>query len=204
MFLFCGLSAPFCLTAHSRYGTLEPGTDHCTGLDVEAETKGPKCAHGCLFNVVTDISESHDLSGDPAHASVLTKMRARLTAAPSGAMPPQEVFNGDKRAKDANQQAMNTICSETGYLQPGDYKGPLPPAPPPSPSPPGPRPSPSPPPPGPPGCDKFLEAHCPRSKYPDPNKCLECTRNAINGKDPSPCKPRQRQAYCTTMRFASV
>eukprot|EP00911_Craspedida_sp_UC1_P000300 UC1_evm1s229 len=61
------------------------GCDYSTG-------KGCPCHHlnggPCLFDVVADPSESHNLASDPAHAAVIKKMEARLAALSASHVPP--------------------------------------------------------------------------------------------------------------------
>lgn len=169
-------------------GKLEPHTDHCSGLGRKGSAPSPPCNLGCLFDVEADPSEKKDLSSKPEYATQLAMMRKRLVTAAEGALPPQELFSGHdaatKAAKAANQAAMDTICANTGFLEPGD-SGPPSPSPPPSPPPP--------PPPPPAACKAALEKVCPLGNFHgDYEKCLACTRD----NDPPACSPKARQAYC--------
>ena len=169
-------------------GTVEPGTDHANGPGIKESTPSPRCKPACLFDVVADANETHDLAAEPSHASVLQSMLSTLTAATADAMPPQEIFQaGDNAAKAENAAQMAAICAQTGFLEPGDIIPPVPPPAPPAP------PSPSPPSPGPTGaCAKALAKVCPAKEFKTYDECLACTRKH----DPPNCKPKERQAYC--------
>ena len=89
-------------------GTIETGTDHCNGPGRKSGTPSPPCQPACLFDVVADESESHDLAAEPSHAAVLQSMLTKLTAATVDAMPPQEIFGkgSDPAAKAQNAAQM--------------------------------------------------------------------------------------------------
>ena len=89
-------------------GTIEAGTDHCNAPGHKGSTPSPPCQPACLFDVVADLSESHDLAAEPSHAAVLQSMLTKLTAATVDAMPPQEIFGkgSDPAAKAQNAAQM--------------------------------------------------------------------------------------------------
>ena len=80
------------------------------------------CKSHCLFDVVSDVAEVHDLSDDPAYAEILGRMLDRFwtLSNASGAVVADAMF-------DSKQCA---AAKTHGFWQPVDYYGPVPPPPP--------------------------------------------------------------------------
>lgn len=117
-------------------GLHEAGTDHCRAKSTNGGGSGQTGTF--LFDLSTDLGETNNLAGDPAHAGTIASLKQRLDAV--GALGPPPAYEFPE--PDAFQAAAGNLCrvtEKTGYLQPGD----LFPTPPPS--------GPSPPPPSPPG-----------------------------------------------------
>ena len=117
-------------------GERESGTDHCRAPD---RKEGRPSAHGIyLFDLIADPTESANLADDPAHASTLEKLRAALAAAGlDNPLPPAYIYM-DKASESAARAASCAGMVRTGYMQPADATGPVPPSPPPAPGPPSP------------------------------------------------------------------
>jgi hypothetical protein len=73
------------------------------GCEYANGTGCPCYSTPCLFNVVDDITESHDLASDPQHAATLRSLLDRLTALSSSAMPPAGLY-GDMYTNDTKLQ----------------------------------------------------------------------------------------------------
>ena len=139
----------------------------------------------CLYNVVKDPAERHDLAGDPSTAPLAQSMLAKLVAAAKTG-PPIAKITDDTKGVDAAICA--AMAENGGYVEPADSLHPFPPGPsPPGPSPPGPSP------PCPPACRSVLAGPCPLP-FKDEDACLECTRQAPDVG--AACKPKDRHAYC--------
>lgn len=81
----------------------DPGPDGCN----YTSGKGCPCHHlnggPCLFDVVADPSESHNLAKQPQHAGVVADMLARLAALSATHMPPAGLVGAALLADDKLQ-----------------------------------------------------------------------------------------------------
>jgi hypothetical protein len=164
----------------------KPNASLCGGKDAQSLSDG-----FCLFDVVLDPAERHDLSADPKYAVQVKAMMAKLVAAGTTAGPQAKIT-------DDNSKMNTAICAvmkkNGGYVQPADMYEPWPPAPaPPTPKTPTPPPAPTPPAPIPKACEKLLQKDCP-GPFKTPDKCLTCTRDIPDVT--STCKPKERHAFC--------
>ena len=108
-------------------GNIEGTTGHCRA----ASGRGPQppksdkthCVlRPCLFDVVTDPTEIHDLAGNPAFADTLTQLMDRLDAAGQEG-PPLSLAYPYTSAQETAMGA--TICAnaqKTGFWEPVDAK----------------------------------------------------------------------------------
>jgi len=110
------------------------GADACCVSTIEhsgrlCSESGPPCivhkggAAPCLFNVVTDPGEHHNVASDPANANLIAQLLARLAAAAATGPPLASAFPPD--IGPINQTAQDAICEQqeqTGYLEPLDWR----------------------------------------------------------------------------------
>eukprot|EP01065_Artemidia_motanka_P027557 TRINITY_DN32746_c0_g1_i1.p1 TRINITY_DN32746_c0_g1~~TRINITY_DN32746_c0_g1_i1.p1 ORF type:complete len:550 (+),score=153.05 TRINITY_DN32746_c0_g1_i1:54-1652(+) len=106
-------------------GEVEEGTDHATGPALKWPAGGlTKCvAAPCLFNVVDDISESHDLAGDPQHAALIANLTKRLQEAALRGPPVASSFNSTVAGHRYQKQVKTEQCSLAGtygFVEPAD------------------------------------------------------------------------------------
>ena len=108
-----------------------------------AKIKSKQCvAASCLFDVVRDPSESHDLAANASFAGVLANLTARLAAAAARGPSTSLAY---PYSMDEDKQRAGESCAAaklSGFWQPSDAP-PLPPQPTPPPTPPLPTPAPS-------------------------------------------------------------
>jgi hypothetical protein len=114
-------------------GGLEPGTDHMRAGGVRQNQTGHQthtCFPACLYDLVADPGETHDLAGDPAMYQVIVSLTARVQAAAATGPPWAWLDNSAARAAvDHNC----VVAEETGYYEPvlESFPPPEPPPPPP-------------------------------------------------------------------------
>eukprot|EP00054_Salpingoeca_dolichothecata_P022279 m.145712 g.145712 ORF g.145712 m.145712 type:complete len:214 (-) comp24284_c1_seq11:60-701(-) len=98
-------------------GVRENGTNHCMAPPAPMP-KGPKlCQPHCLFNVVTDPSESHDLAGDPRYADLIQKLTRRLQELGAQGPPPAFIYPKDIYHNNVSTEICPT-ADKTGFLEP--------------------------------------------------------------------------------------
>ena len=128
-------------------GGLEAGTDHMRAGGVKQNTTLPDgthhayktCVPACLFDLIADPGEQHDLAADPAVADVLASITARVEAAAATGPPWAWPKEGNQLQTAEYENCLTT--EKTGYFEPvlEDWPPPgPPPPPPPSPVPTGP------------------------------------------------------------------
>ena len=135
-----------------------------------------------LEQVVSDVSESHDLADDPAHADTLQKLMARLEELSKTAAPVCDGMTQDEFSETLEPHVCAAAVN-TGYWLPADWAGTMPP-PPES------------------ACQKELDVQCPLAKYPTTSACEMCFTRAQNG-DPEllpNCRPREKPIVCNRTR----
>lgn len=109
--------------------TVEAGTDHARAGGVgPGGWQGPATHHDCkpwcLYNVVKDPAEQHDLAGDPTHAETLNKLIARVEeAAATGPEWAWPMF----ATNNALQKEMCASANKTGFYEPLHETAPPPP-----------------------------------------------------------------------------
>ena len=169
-------------------GTITP-PDHCAGGSWVNNETFPTYNIGCnqpfcIFDVMDDPAEQHDLSGTANGAAAGQRLMARLQIlSRSGAQEPGLSYPG--RSSDGYRDVLKPmICARanaTGFWLPADWplSGPLspPPSPPPSPH---------------FSCKVQLQHNCPLPFRGGDKACLKCTREH-HGE----CSPKERQAYCS-------
>lgn len=190
-------------------GLIEPGTsNHAVAPGFQNATKGtgPNCggkgvdpydlSHGfCLFDVVKDPNELHDLSGDPSVAGIAEQLLQRIKKASQTAGPIAEMYVESGFDKTQLATAIcNQMSTNGGFVEPADALHPFTPSPTPPPSPPGPSPPPGP---VPAACAKELVSACVSpTKFESPAECLTCTRDCEAAGHCPHCKPRERHEWC--------
>eukprot|EP00730_Choanoeca_flexa_P008071 TRINITY_DN12435_c0_g2_i1.p2 TRINITY_DN12435_c0_g2~~TRINITY_DN12435_c0_g2_i1.p2 ORF type:complete len:543 (+),score=100.69 TRINITY_DN12435_c0_g2_i1:106-1629(+) len=99
-------------------GVHEAGTDHCRAPPGSIPQTDKRCEPYCLFNLVDDPAEEHDLSGDPQYAEVIARMSTRLDELGNNAPEPAFIIPSNEMAKfnNATCKQMRNI----GYLEPED------------------------------------------------------------------------------------
>eukprot|EP00040_Diaphanoeca_grandis_P006394 m.37262 g.37262 ORF g.37262 m.37262 type:complete len:1122 (-) comp17613_c0_seq1:99-3464(-) len=105
------------------WGSIDANTtDHCTSQRPPTHTPTVDCSNGCLFNIVTDPTESDNLVSDPLHAQRVESMQQRLVEAAEDALAPSEaeVFYGDGPAREQIIEQWNALCAVDGFMQPID------------------------------------------------------------------------------------
>jgi len=128
-------------------GSHEAGTDHLRAGGVKFAPGHVECDPHCLFDVVSDPGEQHDLAADPAHASTVAALAARVAELGAGGPPWAWPLQGDVlKQVDAD---MCAAARTTGVFEPLVETPPPPtpptPAPPTPPTPLPPTPAPGPP-----------------------------------------------------------
>jgi arylsulfatase A-like enzyme len=95
---------------------VEPGTDHVRSTVLGGVVPG-RCAPFCLFNLTSDLGETHNLAHEPAFAGLIAQMSARLDAFGAAAPPPGYIWPLPKDFKNATAQRCASSLL-TGTVQP--------------------------------------------------------------------------------------
>lgn len=82
-----------------------------------AEPEGRICEPYCLFHVLDDISESHDLAKDPKYKTLIDQMIVTLDNAAKAAPPPSYLYPDFK----VSQAQICRNQTATGFLEPLDW-----------------------------------------------------------------------------------
>ena len=109
-------------------GNIEGATGHCRA----ASGRGPpsprppdktKCIlRPCLFDVVSDPTETHDLAADPAFADTLKQLLDRLDAAGQEGPPLSLAYPYTKSQETAMSATICANAQKTGFWEPVDVK----------------------------------------------------------------------------------
>jgi len=142
------------------------------------------CDPYCLFDVSTDLSESHNLADDPDLQSVIAQMEQRLQDEAATGFP--VCSNPDVPKSTWKQLYLPIVCANvvktSGYWLPVDWDGQAPP-----PAPPSPPAS---------NCLSDMRAQCPWDQYPEPQVCRQCCKAAKKADLVPHCKPHDFNLYC--------
>jgi arylsulfatase A-like enzyme len=144
----------------------------------QAET----CDPFCVFDVSTDLGESHNLAKDPSLSDTISAMEKRLTEEATTGAPVCDFM----QKHDFKKLYMPIICenvkSTGGYWLPVDWDG--------SDVPPAPAPTPPP-----LDCQTAMREACPWETYPEPKACRQCCKDH-KAEDLASCHPKDFNAYC--------
>jgi hypothetical protein len=99
-------------------GLIEQGTDHCRSGNTKADKgKGPDCSAGCLYDLVADAAETHNLINDPKYKDDIGAMKKRLREA-AAAAPPKSQYWSEPEPYDRKLAAICDASIKTTFLEP--------------------------------------------------------------------------------------